>query len=52
VKDFVFEQDETVQNLAKTKRLSSKKSFEHYRQILVRVLMKVALNFNHFAWCG
>ncbi len=37
-----------IQNLAETERLSSIKSFELYRQILLKVLRKVGLTFVHF----
>jgi hypothetical protein len=48
--DFFHDWDETVQNLAKMKRLSSKKSLKLYRKILFKVLTKVGINFVHFVW--
>jgi hypothetical protein len=33
-------------------KVKFKKSFKLYRQILVRVIMKVAKNVVHFAWHG
>ena len=43
-KDVVHERDKMVQNLAETERFEFKKSFELYREILLRVLTKVGLN--------
>jgi hypothetical protein len=41
VKDFIHEQDERVQNFAKTKRLSSKNLSNFNRQIMLNFLTKV-----------
>jgi hypothetical protein len=50
MKDFVHERDETVQNLAETKRLSPQKYLLNFTaKFFLKFLTNIAINLIHFA---